>query len=287
MLRYMEHIFFSELSHQMLFKIFDSKKQQKTNSFRIHHHTELELGYIVEGEGIYYLENEQYNVHAGDLYLIRTGEQHCIPTIHSPELISFNIHIEPYFIWDICSEFIENSYLRLLFDPKAGIRHYYGDKCGPMEELRRLAEDPEANRFRIRRGLLDLLADLLRVNELPEVSDETRGKNVVSAKADDIQNAICYINDHLTEPLNLNDLAHAANMSRSHLSAHFKLITGISPYEYLIIRRIELAVRLLRDMSLSVTEAARKSGFTNLANFNKTFKRITGMTPREYRQSKK
>ena len=85
----MEHLFFSELSHQILFKVFDSTKLQKTNLFRIHHQTELELGYIMEGEGIYYLENERYDVRAGDLYLIRTNEQHCIPTIHSPKLVSF------------------------------------------------------------------------------------------------------------------------------------------------------------------------------------------------------
>ena len=280
----MEHLFYSELSHQMLFKVFDSTKQQKTNSFRIHHHTELELGYIVVGEGIYYLENEKYNVRAGDLYLIRPNEQHCIPTIHSPELVSFNIHIEPYFIWNVCSDYIESYYLHLLFNAELGIQHYYGDKSDRMERLRRLSADPEANRFQIRRELLELLVVLLKENELPTDAGE---KRYISTKADDIQNAICYINDHLTEPLKLNDLAHAANMSRSHLSAHFKLMTGVSPYEYLIIQRIELAVRLLRDTSLSVTEIARKSGFTNLANFNKAFKRITGMTPREYRQSKR
>ena len=268
----------------MLFKIFDATKLQKTNSFRIHHHTELELGYIVEGEGIYYLENERYDVHAGDLYLIRPNEQHCIPTIRSQRLVSFNLHIEPFFIWSVCSEFIDSYYLHRLFNPELRIQHYYGDKQEEMERLRALSADPEANRFKIRRELLELLAVMLQTNERPEGSDE---KSYIPTKADEIQNAICYINDHLTEPLNLNDLAHEANMSRSSLSTHFKLITGVSPYEYLIIQRIELAVRMLRDTSLSVTETARKSGFTNLANFNKAFKRITGMTPRGYRQSKR
>ena len=71
------------------------------------------------------------------------------------------------------------------------------------------------------------------------------------------------------------------------LSNHFKLISGISPYEYPMIRRVEPAVRMLGDTPLSVTETARKSGFTNLADFNRAFMRITGMTPREYRQSKR
>ncbi len=280
----MKQIFFSELSNQMLFTVFDSRKPRKSDLFRIHHHAELELGYIIEGEGTYHLENEQYEVHAGDLFLVRTNEQHCVPTIRSPELVSFNIHIEPYFLWNVCADFIENCYLRMLIHPELPIRHCFHDKANHMEILRELMSDPETNRFRIRRNLVDLLTVLLHENTLPESAGET---DFISPKVDDIQNAICYIQEHLTEALSLNDLAHAANMSRSHLSTHFKLITGISPYEYLIIQRIELAVTLLRETNLSVTETAQNCGFTNLANFNKAFKRITGMTPREYRQCKK
>ena len=280
----MKETFYSELSHQMLFTVFDSRKPRKSDLFRIHHHAELELGYIVEGEGIYHLENEQYEVHAGDLFLIRTNEQHCIPTIHSSELVSFNIHIQPYFLWNVCSDFIENSYLRLLIQPELPIRHCFHDKAKYMEEMRELMKEPEANRFRIRRDLVDLLSILLFENALPEGVGES---DSISPKVEDIQNAICYIQEHLTEALSLNDLAHAANMSRSHLSTHFKMITGISPYEYLIIQRIELAVTLLRETNLSVTETAQNCGFTNLANFNKAFKRITGMTPREYRLCRK
>lgn len=280
----MKETFYSELSHQMLFTVFDSRKPRKSDLFRIHHHAELELGYIVEGEGIYHLENEQYEVHAGDLFLIRTNEQHCIPTIHSSELVSFNIHIQPYFLWNVCSDFIENSYLRMLIQPELPIRHCFHDKAKYMEEMRELLKEPEANRFRIRRNLVDLLSVLLFENALPEGVGES---DSISPKVEDIQNAICYIQEHLTEALSLNDLAHAANMSRSHLSTHFKMITGISPYEYLIIQRIELAVTLLRETNLSVTETAQNCGFTNLANFNKAFKRITGMTPREYRLCRK
>lgn len=280
----MKQIFFSELSNQMLFTVFDSRKPRKSDLFRIHHHAELELGYIVEGEGLYHLENEQYEVHAGDLFLIRTNEQHCIPTIHSSELVSFNIHIQPYFLWNVCSDFIENSYLRMLIQPELPIRHCFHDKAKYMEEMRELMKEPEANRFRIRRNLVDLLSVLLFENALPEGVGES---DSISPKVEDIQNAICYIQEHLTEALSLNDLAHAANMSRSHLSTHFKMITGISPYEYLIIQRIELAVTLLRETNLSVTETAQNCGFTNLANFNKAFKRITGMTPREYRLCRK
>ena len=75
-------------------------------------------------------------------------------------------------------------------------------------------------------------------------------------------------------------------MSRSHLSNHFKAITGMSPYSYLLLRRVERAVSLLHESDASILNVAQETGFDNLANFNKTFKRITVMTPRDYRAGK-
>ena len=84
----------------------------------------------------------------------------------------------------------------------------------------------------------------------------------------------------------MEEIARAANMSRSHLSTHFKAVTGMSPDSYLLNRRVERAVSLLHESDAYILTIAQESGFGNLANFNKTFKRITGMTPRDFRAGK-
>ena len=276
--------FYSEISNQMLFTIFDSQKPRKSNLFRIHQHAELELGFIMEGEGIYYLENEQFPVQKGDLFLIRTNEQHCIPTIYSTELTSYNIHIESYFLWSICSEFIDRKLLHILVNVNLPIQHHFRGRDMYIDTLRSLMEDPDRNRFQIRCTVMELLVSILKEITVPE---EIATKNMLSPRLGDVQKAICFIHDHLASEVTLEEIAHAANMSRASLSLNFKMVTGIAPYEYLIIRRIEYALNLLRETNLSIMEISENCGFNNLANFNRVFKKMNGMTPREYRKSRK
>ena len=116
--------------------------------------------------------------------------------------------------------------------------------------------------------------------------DAVQDRTEISGRLEDIQRAITYIHGHLTEPLTLEEIARAANMSRSHLSTQFKSVTGLPPYSYLLLKRIECAVTLLRESDMPILTVAQECGFDNLANFNKTFKHITGMTPRDYRSGK-
>ena len=90
----------------------------------------------------------------------------------------------------------------------------------------------------------------------------------------------------MTEPLTLDNIARQANLSRSHLSLLFNQATGVSPYEYLILQRIEKAVEMLGSSEVTIISIAQECGFRSLANFNKTFKKVTGMTPSDYRLTK-
>jgi len=280
----MREEFHSEISNQVLFTIFDSQKPRKSNLFRIHQHAELELGYITEGEGVYYLEDERFSVQKGDLFLVRTNEQHCIPTIYTDELKSLNIHIESYYLWNMCTDFIDGQLLHTLVNVDIPIQHQFRGKDRYMERVRELIQDPVRNRFRIRLAIVELLMSVMEEITLPQ---NVIVKNTRSLRLYDIQNAICYIHDHLTSEITLEEIAHVANMSRAALSLHFKMVTGIAPYEYLVIRRIEYALKLLRETNLSVVEVSERCGFKNLANFNRIFKKTNGMTPSEYRRSRR
>ena len=100
---------------------------------------------------------------------------------------------------------------------------------------------------------------------------------------DDIQSAISFINSHLTEKITLKDIAKSSRMSVSHLSSVFKSYTGVTPYEYLLLQRVDKAAVMLRRTDISVLELSEECGFGSLANFNKIFKNITSMTPGQYR----
>lgn len=267
-----------------MFSCFDSKKQRKTDAFRIHHHVELELGFICSGEGNYILGSDSYNACAGDLFLVRANEQHCVPTVYTPELISFNIHFSTYYLWNVCSEYIGLGVLKLLVGSRP-IKHCFKGREHLMLRIKELCKDAEKNRFAIKLIMLELVCGI--AEEIGSEAGDTINTDITEfAHLDDIQNAISYINTHLTDRIMLEDIAKHAGMSSSHLSSVFKRYTGVTPYEYLLLQRIDRAASMLRRTDISVLNLAEECGFGSLANFNKIFKKVTGMTPSGYRSSK-
>ncbi len=86
------------------------------------------------------------------------------------------------------------------------------------------------------------------------------------------------------QPLDVEALARGANMSAGHLSRQFRLAYGESPYSYLMTRRIERAMALLRRGDLSVTEVCFAVGCASLGTFSTRFTELVGMPPSTYRQ---
>ncbi|MFZ6185807.1 helix-turn-helix transcriptional regulator [Nannocystis pusilla] len=85
-------------------------------------------------------------------------------------------------------------------------------------------------------------------------------------------------------PLDVEALARGVNMSAGHLSRQFKLAYGESPYSYLMTRRIERAMALLRRGDLSVTEVCFEVGCSSLGTFSTRFTELVGVPPSVYRR---
>ena len=92
-----------------------------------------------------------------------------------------------------------------------------------------------------------------------------------------------YIEQHLTEDLSLNDVAEWIDLSPAYVSRIFKEGTGENFVEYLSERRVEQAELLLKNTHLSIKEVGFKCGFNNMQTFIRTFKKISGCTPSQYR----
>jgi AraC-like DNA-binding protein len=86
------------------------------------------------------------------------------------------------------------------------------------------------------------------------------------------------------QPLDVEALAQGVNMSGGHLSRQFKAAYGESPYSYLMTRRIERAMALLRRGDLSVTEVCFAVGCSSLGTFSTRFTELVGVPPSTYRQ---
>ena len=130
--------------------------------------------------------------------------------------------------------------------------------------------------------VLLMLADLIQyfsVHTLPENTRRQKQSNDV------LREIIAYVNNHYKDSLTLDDMARQTGFSREYFCRFFKQHMGITFLRYVNEVRISHAGRLLSDTDLSISEIMQESGFTNQTLFNRLFKEIYGMTPRQARIS--
>jgi len=92
------------------------------------------------------------------------------------------------------------------------------------------------------------------------------------------------IDREYAEPLDVEELARGVHMSAGHLSREFRRAYGESPYSYVMTRRIERAMALLRRGDLSVTEVCFEVGCSSLGTFSSRFTELVGVPPSIYRR---
>jgi AraC family transcriptional regulator len=91
-----------------------------------------------------------------------------------------------------------------------------------------------------------------------------------------------YIHDHLQQDLSLKEIAAIAQISQYHFSRLFKQKMGITLHQYILQRRIERAKELLQHSQLSIADIALRVGFCDQSHLNRSFKRILGVTPKQF-----
>ena len=270
-----------------LLRLFYSEALPKKREWREHHHTELEISLVKEGQGVYTVGAAQYTIKPGDVFLFGTHEEHYITDISGCERLRLmNIHFEPRFIW-AGSDLFDVKYLRIFFDRSENFRNRLDRENPATSEIVRLlveiereaAERREEYELMVKIKLLSLLVLLLR--EYDYVSDGT--SYVESAKYSQISGAMKYIDENLAEPLTLDEIAAKANLNKTYFTTLFKKLNGVTPWEYLTARRIEKSYALLTRRDMNILEVANSCGFNNASNFNRAFRKVTGMTPSEYR----
>lgn len=92
------------------------------------------------------------------------------------------------------------------------------------------------------------------------------------------------IDREFARPLNVEELARGVHMSAGHLTREFRRVYGEPPYSYLMTRRIERAMTLLRRGDLSVTAICFEVGFSSLGTFSTRFTELVGVSPSAYRR---
>ena len=284
---YGEHFITNESRHKV-FRIYHSTVEPGKRVYRAHHHTAFEISTLIAGAGIYNIKPHEYNFHSGDVFVLSSDEEHCLTEITSREPLNLlNIQFEPIFIWSDSGSISDSNLLKIFFDRNKNFQNMLPHENPATQKIRNLIleiyeefekQDSEyllMARIKLMSVLISLLRDFDYVNT--GSSYEYKCENLTY-----LGNAINYINDSPEHPFTLDELADIAKMSRSRFCTMFKKYNGVTPWEYITIKRIDKSIELLKSTELTKLEIACLCGFNNTANFYRAFKKLTGKTPSDY-----
>ena len=157
-------------------------------------------------------------------------------------------------------------------------RFFLGDIDGDLRHCLNRLTSAAVSTDSNKRFLLDLYAQELVFNLI-----QMKGiQQIVNLEQDNpIHKALKYIQDNITEPLTINQLAYYSNMSDTNFCNSFKKVMGITPKEYITNLKMTLAKDMLKDRN--VTEVAYDLGYENISHFIALFKKKYGITPKQFK----
>jgi len=133
------------------------------------------------------------------------------------------------------------------------------------------------------KAMLRLLSTFAEHLAIISKSIESEGDDPPSREPALVGNAKRYIQDRYQRKISLDEAARAVNASTRHFCKVFKQATGLTFTDYLARVRVEKAKNLLQNPHLRVSEIAFETGFDSISQFNRSFKRITGLAPTQFR----
>jgi AraC family transcriptional regulator len=195
---------------------------------------------------------------------------------------SLLIFLEPSLVTRVAAESFELDPSRTVVPPLVGLN---------VPELRSamLAVDAELRGGSVGGSLMvESLANVLAVHLIRH----TAGAQKLPASVDGVlprrklRTVIEYIMENLEGSPTLEQMAAVVHLSPYHFARQFKAATGLPPHQYVITRRVERAQHLLRaNGELALAEVAFRAGFPDQSHFSLHFKRIVGVTPKQFRTS--
>lgn len=225
--------------------------------------------YVVRGKGYCYLDNRRVELHVGSLVILDCYLPQHYGTDSSWEI--YWIHFDGRMVRDYYEAIVQSRCQVIL------PRNVY-HAVHALERIYNMFHvDKRINEALISKSITAVLTELL-VFELPE-----EGVPEHSARVEEV---LSFINEHIDQPLTLESLAQRVSLSSFYFSRVFKRETGYTLREYLLNTRINAARFYLRTTHLSLKEIAYRCGYGSDSTFCTTFKRITGMTPLEYRNQR-
>lgn len=248
----------------------------KRQDFMLHNHDSTsEILFFLKGDSEFRVEGTVYKMHPYDIVIAGSHEMHRMwhnSLLHSYERVVISIK-DRFFLKNSCDEF-----KRIFSGRKLGINNLYKAEVvknngidSIFNEIESYIQDDDASKdIAIKSKIIDLLYKLNRIS----VKSDSGVKNLGI-----IKDILMYINDNITSPMTLDDIAAHFYISKYHLCHKFKQHTGLTIGKYVNHKRL-LRARELCESGKSLTDASMEAGFGNYSNFYKVYVKEFAESPR-------
>lgn len=261
--------------------------QDNLENINWHYHDYYEISFITEGSGKRFVADSLDEFYPGDLVFVAPNIPHTWVVDKEPfttnarklEMVYLQFTDAALAKEMLALSEFSNAATALTLSER-GLR-IVGETLNEASNI--LLQMPYSSSFDSYILFLELLNVIGKSKELiPLASKEYINKRFFTDNKR-IQNIHEYFMNHFREKIDLAQIASLVNMAEGSLCRFFKMQVGLTIFEYLNRIKVDFACKLLMNNEISITEVAFDSGFNNLSHFNKQFKQITSVTPKEYR----
>lgn len=259
-------------------------------STEFHFHKECQMVYVVEGEGKRIIGDSVETFKSDELILLGSDIPHVWHNDKSnigkgkkeTHARSLALFFQPEKLVELLSHFIPTKKLEGVLKTSQRGLLFSGKTKRTLKQLLFELNDQEG--FQKLITLLKIFETLCASKEYKLLASSGYKNTYQSRDNDRIDKVFKYIFSHFTSPVTLDEVAAVAHMSKQAFCRYFKSRTQKTLIEFITDVRISHACKLIAEGETSISGLAYNCGFNSLSNFNKSFKDIKGVTPREYKK---
>lgn len=257
---------------------------------KLHWHDELQISIVTKGSVEFIVGEKSYVLKNGQAIFINTQRIHMAKSVGDEDCIYHSINFDARLLKMFPGSIIEQKYIEpVLTADNLNSIEFYGNSQWEKDILGHIGDIINADVIKQKGYELKIYISLLNFwlllveNENDIFSKKTEPKPINEQRIKDV---LSFIHNNYGKKITLQDIADSVFVSKGECCRFFKKSLKMSPYDYLINYRINASMKLLKRTNSSILDIAENVGFNNVSHYIQIFKKKTGLTPHEYRNSK-
>lgn len=284
--QFVDHDFNASLVH---YPVYCENKNDDPNMHGLHAHHGFELHFSFTSKGLMLVEDQEYDVLPGKVFIIRPQVYHSIQPLQKTVYKRTVLSIEEEYMRGLLESDEEIISIFQSWFPATDVVSLeltldQRDLLVIQDLLRNVEQELKERKKGYALYVKTLLTQVMLL--LGRTRESCVSKERASSEMREISEQMMdYITEHCCEAMDMTELASQFFISKSYMFKIFKMFTGYTPYQYLMLQRISRAKHMLVHGSDTITQIAARTGFNDSSHFIRTFKDATGLTPGEYKNA--